>query len=428
MSSAIEAILTAAITVTLAGAVGYGLFRLISPRNEATNPSGLGRRWFAWTAMIVSFATLPPFFRLFDANSIAKWLVALVVFGGLAFGFGWLYGRFFKFNAAGNGNSLGPDEAGPQATNGTKASDSEPKTHYYNLQVAEDASPEVIKGAYKYLAQKWHPDRNPDNYAEAERITRLINEAYVVLSDPQLRKEHDQWIRSEREKARSNSYPDRSQQSSSASWTRGGTVRRLVAVSAVFIAVVAAGVLTWDYTIKAANRDLCIDLARFIADLHKTDLTVDPAENPPEHLQVFAFRATELVGSASRRLERWQNDSNEDRRVVVRQMELALSHYRRLAEVYHAMASGNFDSQEAIFAEMNVKSDAGADALFEAVASAAMGFRGPNALRLSASGRREIRETVERLFATELAQSRNDPQYKARRDVWAAIYLHRYLK
>lgn len=353
MSSAIEAILTAAITVTLAGAVGYGLFRLISPRNQAANPLGLGRRWFAWTAMIVSFATLPPFFRLFDANSIAKWLVGLAVFGGLAFGFGWLYGKFFKFNAPGNGNSSGPGEAGLQATNETKA----------------------------------------------------------------------------RESAPSNSYPDQSQQSSSASWARGSTVRRLVAVSAVFVAVVAAGVLAWDYTIKATNRDLCIDLAQFIADLHKTDLTVDPAEKPADNLQVFAFRATELVGSASRRLERWQSDSNEDRRVVVRQMELALSHYRRLAEVYHAMASGNFDSQEAIFAEMNAKSDAGADALFDAVGSAAMGkVVGPSALRLSASGRRDIRETVERLFATELAQSRNDPQYKARRDVWAAIYLHRSLK
>lgn len=73
MSSATETILTAAITVTLAGAVGYGLFRFLSPKNEAAaNPVGLGRRWFAWTAMIVSVAILPPFFRLFDANSIAR--------------------------------------------------------------------------------------------------------------------------------------------------------------------------------------------------------------------------------------------------------------------------------------------------------------------------------------------------------------------
>lgn len=130
MSSVTDVILSSAITVTLAGAVGYGLFRLISPRNEATNSLGLGRRWFAWTAMIVSVATLPPFFRLFDANSIATWLVSLAVFGGLAFGFGWLYGRFFKFNALGNGNSSGPGEAGLQATNETATRDTAPSNLY----------------------------------------------------------------------------------------------------------------------------------------------------------------------------------------------------------------------------------------------------------------------------------------------------------
>jgi hypothetical protein len=72
------------------------------------------------------------------------------------------------------------------------------RTHYDNLQVAETASEEVIKGAYKYLSQKHHPDKNPQNRAEAERISQLINDAYAVLSDPQRRREHDEWIRQER--------------------------------------------------------------------------------------------------------------------------------------------------------------------------------------------------------------------------------------
>jgi hypothetical protein len=74
------------------------------------------------------------------------------------------------------------------------------RTHYDNLQVAENASAEVIRGAYRYLSQKWHPDKNPDNTLEAARTSSLINEAYAVLSDPQRRKEHDLWIRSERER------------------------------------------------------------------------------------------------------------------------------------------------------------------------------------------------------------------------------------
>lgn len=72
------------------------------------------------------------------------------------------------------------------------------RTHYDNLQVAENASPEVIRGAYRHLAQKWHPDKNPNDRKRAERITSIINEAYAVLSDPERRQAHDRWIASER--------------------------------------------------------------------------------------------------------------------------------------------------------------------------------------------------------------------------------------
>lgn len=75
------------------------------------------------------------------------------------------------------------------------------RTHYDNLQISESAGQEVIKGAYKYLSQKWHPDKNPERREEAERITRIINEAYAVLSDPQRRAEHDEWIARQRVEA-----------------------------------------------------------------------------------------------------------------------------------------------------------------------------------------------------------------------------------
>jgi len=78
------------------------------------------------------------------------------------------------------------------------------RTHYENLQIAENASPEVIKGAYRFLSQKWHPDKNPENRVEAERISRILNEAYAVLSDPIRRKEHDDWIRAQRQHTRPN--------------------------------------------------------------------------------------------------------------------------------------------------------------------------------------------------------------------------------
>lgn len=76
------------------------------------------------------------------------------------------------------------------------------RTHYDNLNVARNAHPEVIKAAYKALAQKYHPDRNPNN-PDAERIMKIINTAYQVLSDPIRRAEHDRWI-AEQEKKQKN--------------------------------------------------------------------------------------------------------------------------------------------------------------------------------------------------------------------------------
>jgi DnaJ-class molecular chaperone len=71
-------------------------------------------------------------------------------------------------------------------------------THYDTLQVSENASDEVIRGAYRYLSQKWHPDKNPDNPEEAKRVMARLNEAYAVLSDPKRRQEHDAWIAEQR--------------------------------------------------------------------------------------------------------------------------------------------------------------------------------------------------------------------------------------
>lgn len=81
------------------------------------------------------------------------------------------------------------------------------RTHYDNLQVKEDASPEVIKGAYRYLSQKWHPDKNIHNRDEAERVLKIINNAYATLSDPVKRKAHDEWIKRQRDSSQSASSP-----------------------------------------------------------------------------------------------------------------------------------------------------------------------------------------------------------------------------
>ncbi|MHB8908330.1 MAG: DnaJ C-terminal domain-containing protein [Syntrophales bacterium] len=62
--------------------------------------------------------------------------------------------------------------------------------YYKILGVEKNAEPEDIKKAYRKLALKFHPDRNPNN-REAEEKFKKISEAYAVLSDSEKRKQYD---------------------------------------------------------------------------------------------------------------------------------------------------------------------------------------------------------------------------------------------
>lgn len=65
---------------------------------------------------------------------------------------------------------------------------------YKILGVAEDATPEAIKKAYRSLARTHHPDRNPDK-PESEEKFKEIQGAYEVLSDAEKRKAYDRMRR-----------------------------------------------------------------------------------------------------------------------------------------------------------------------------------------------------------------------------------------
>ena len=54
--------------------------------------------------------------------------------------------------------------------------------YYELLEVARDSDKVTIKKAYRKMAMKYHPDKNPDDN-EAEEKFKSLNEAYQVLSD-----------------------------------------------------------------------------------------------------------------------------------------------------------------------------------------------------------------------------------------------------
>ena len=64
--------------------------------------------------------------------------------------------------------------------------------YYELLEVDKNASGEEIKKAYRKMAMKYHPDRNPGD-KEAETKFKEINEAYEVLKDEQKRAAYDRY-------------------------------------------------------------------------------------------------------------------------------------------------------------------------------------------------------------------------------------------
>ena len=70
-----------------------------------------------------------------------------------------------------------------------KSNDSD--DYYKILGIKKNATETEIKKAYRKLALKWHPDKNPNNREEAEEKFKKINEAYSILSDKNKRNEYD---------------------------------------------------------------------------------------------------------------------------------------------------------------------------------------------------------------------------------------------
>ena len=68
----------------------------------------------------------------------------------------------------------------------------EKKDYYETLGLKKGASEEEIKSAFRKMAMKYHPDRNPGD-ASAEEKFKEVNEAYSILSDPEKKANYDRF-------------------------------------------------------------------------------------------------------------------------------------------------------------------------------------------------------------------------------------------
>ena len=75
-------------------------------------------------------------------------------------------------------------------------STSEKFINYYKvLGIDAKADQQTVKQAYLAKVKEWHPDKNPDRADEAEEKTKVLNQAYHILGDPEQRKNYDRMLR-----------------------------------------------------------------------------------------------------------------------------------------------------------------------------------------------------------------------------------------
>lgn len=79
---------------------------------------------------------------------------------------------------------MGSDQSRPEGSGGGEQEVAVKLDYYALIGVDEEATEDEIKRAFRKAALKNHPDKNPDNVEEATRLFADLQQAYEVLSDP----------------------------------------------------------------------------------------------------------------------------------------------------------------------------------------------------------------------------------------------------
>ena len=82
--------------------------------------------------------------------------------------------------------------------------------YYQILEIGRDATAREIKSAYRKLAKRYHPDKNPEQTAFAEKMFREVCNAYHTLHDVQQKSDYDRTLQTvERQQKANGAYFDR---------------------------------------------------------------------------------------------------------------------------------------------------------------------------------------------------------------------------
>lgn len=174
------------------------------------------------------------------------------------------------------------------------------QTLYDRLMISRDASPDVIRAAYRALSQRHHPDRHRGD-ATAARTMQAINDAYAVLSDAERRRAYDATLRGTTPRVSGSgtdqptSSPPRAtarQQGSDA--RRGPLSRKRMALCALtLVSTLGAGIVLWNGSPRTTT------LAPAPAVVH-ADWRIHGIDAAPREVQA---RANEVLPATERDAE-----------------------------------------------------------------------------------------------------------------------------